>query len=91
MDILSIIAVFWFAGVLTAMYSLYYPAWRFVRDAKPKNIFVQRKVLALIVVFVMFSLTLPFLTITMFSDDLSERIKKGFAKGMLGIPNNGIQ
>ena len=51
MDILSMIAVFWFAGVLTAMYSLYYPAWRFVRDAKPKNIFVQRKVLALIVVF----------------------------------------
>lgn len=91
MDILSIIAVFWFAGVLTAMYSLYYPAWRFVRDAKPKNIFVQRKALALIVVFVMFSLTLPFLTITMFSDDLSERFKKGFAKGMLGLQDNGIQ
>ena len=91
MDILSIIAVFWFAGVLTAMYSLYYPAWRFVRDAKPKNIFVQRKVLALIVVFIMFSITLPILTITMFSDDLSERFRKGFAKGMLGIPNNGIQ
>jgi hypothetical protein len=27
----------------------------------------------------------------MFSDDLSERFKKGFAKGMLGIPNDGIQ
>ena len=91
MEILTTIAVFWFAGVLTAMYSLYYPAWRFVRDAKPKNIFVQRKVLALIVVFIMFSITLPFLTITMFSDDLSERFRKGFAKGMLGIPNNGIQ
>ena len=91
MEILTTIAVFWFAGVLTAMYSLYYPAWRFVRDAKPKNIFVQRKLLALFVVFFMFSLTLPFLTVTMFSDDLSERFKKGFAKGMLGIPNDGIQ
>ena len=91
MDILSIIAVFWFAGVLTAMYSLYYPAWRFVRDAKPNNIFVQRKVLALIIVFIMFSITLPFLTITMFSDDLSERFRKGFAKGMLGLQDNGIQ
>ena len=91
MDILSIIAVFWFAGVLTAMYSLYYPAWRFVRDAKPKNIFVQRKVLALIVVFVIYSFALPFLTITMFSDNLSERFIKGFAKGMLGLQDNGIQ
>ena len=91
MEILTTITVFWFAGVLTAMYSLYYPAWRFVRDAKPKNIFVQRKLLALFVVFVLFTLTLPFLTITMFSDNLSERFKKGFAKGMLGIPENGIQ
>ena len=91
MEILTTIAVFWFAGVLTAMYSLYYPAWRFVRDAKPKNIFVQRKLLALFVVFFMFSLALPFLTITMFSDDLSERFKKGFAKGMLGLQDNGIQ
>jgi hypothetical protein len=91
MEILTTIAVFWFAGVLTAVYSLYYPAWRFVRDAKPKNIFVRRKFLALFVVFLIFSLTLPFLTVTMFSDDLSERFKKGFAKGMLGIPNDGIQ
>ena len=57
MEILTTITVFWFAGVLTAMYSLYYPAWRFVRDAKPKNIFVQRKLLALFVVFVLFTLT----------------------------------
>ena len=54
-----------------------------------KNIFVQRKALALIVVFVMF-IFLPFV-ITMFSYDLSERFKKGFVKGMLGLQDNGIQ
>ena len=41
MELTTTIAVFYFAGVLTAMYSLYIPAWNFVRAAQPNNIMVR--------------------------------------------------
>ena len=85
MELTTTIAVFYFAGVLTAMYSLYIPAWNFVRAAQPNNIMVKLKVRAALVVFIMFSLVMPFLIIVMLIPSLTDSFIKGFAKGMMGM------
>ena len=71
MELTTTIAVFYFAGVLTAMYSLYVPAWNFVRAA--------------LVVFFIFSLVMPFLILVMLIPSVTDDFIKGFAKGMMGI------
>ena len=85
MELTTTIAVFYFAGVLTAMYSLYIPAWNFVRAAQPNNIMVRLKIRAAFVVFIMFALVMPFLIIVMLVPSITNDFIKGFAKGMMGI------
>jgi hypothetical protein len=85
MELTTTIAVFYFAGVLTAMYSLYIPAWNFVRAAQPNNIMVRLKIRAAFVVFFLFSLVMPFLVIVMLIPNVTNDFIKGFAKGMMGI------
>ena len=85
MELTTTIAVFYFAGILTAMYSLYIPAWNFVRAAQPNNIMVRLKIRAAFVVFIMFALVMPFLIIVMLVPSITNDFIKGFAKGMMGI------
>ena len=85
MELTTTIAVFYFAGVLTAMYSLYIPAWNFVRAAQPNNIMVRLKIRAAFVVFFLFSLVMPFLVIVMLIPNVTNDFIKGFAKGIMGI------
>ena len=85
MELTTTIAVFYFAGVLTAMYSLYIPAWNFVRAAQPNNIMVRLKIRAAFVVFFLFSLVMAFLVIVMLIPNVTNDFIKGFAKGMMGI------
>jgi hypothetical protein len=85
MELTTTIAVFYFAGVLTAMYSLYIPAWNFVRAADPNNIMVRLKIRAAFVVFFLFSLVMPFLILVMLIPSVTNDFIKGFAKGMMGI------
>mgnify|MGYP001399335025 FL=1 len=85
MELTTTIAVFYFAGVLTAMYSLYIPAWNFVRAAQPNNIMVRLKIRAAFVVFFLFSLVMPFLVIVMLIPNVTNDFIKGFAKGMMGM------
>lgn len=85
MELTTTIAVFYFAGVLTAMYSLYIPSWNFVRAAQPNNIMVRLYIRAALVVFIMFSLVMPFLIVVMLIPSLTDSFIKGFARGMMGI------
>ena len=85
MELTTTIAVFYFAGVLTAMYSLYVPAWNFVRAAQPNNIMVRLYIRADVIVFFIFSLVMPFLILVMLIPSVTDDFIKGFAKGMMGI------
>ena len=85
MELTTTIAVFYFAGVLTAMYSLYVPAWNFVRAAQPNNIMVRLYIRADLVVFFIFSLVMPFFILVMLIPSVTYDFIKGFAKGMMGI------
>ena len=85
MELTTTIAVFYFAGVLTAMYSLYIPAWNFVRAAQPNNIMIRLKIRAAFIVFFLFSLVMPFLVIVMLIPSVTDDFIKGFAKGMMGM------
>ena len=85
MELTTTIAVFYFAGVLTAMYSLYVPACYFVRAAQPNNIMVRLYIRAALIVFFIFSLVMPFLILVMLIPSVTDDFIKGFAKGMMGI------
>ena len=85
MELTTTIAVFYFAGVLTAMYSLYVPAWNFVRAAQPNNIMVRLYIRDAVIVFFIFSLVMPFLILVMLIPSVTDDFIKGFAKGMMGI------
>ena len=63
MTTLQIILCFWLAGSLLAMWKIWRPSLKVISLINADNILAQRPILSTIVVFIIFTLFLPFMVL----------------------------
>ncbi len=85
MTTLEIVAGFWFAGVILAMWQIWKPSYTVISKIDPTNILVVRPILSTIVVFVLFTLFLPFMVLPLLIPNKLEEFALGFIKGSTRI------
>ena len=85
MEIWQIIAAIYLSGVCAAMYSIWWPSYKLVRQIAPHNIMVDRPILSTLIVFFIFLLFFPVLIITFIVPSKLERFIQGFVSGVINI------
>lgn len=80
---MEIFIAVYISGVLTAMYGLYWPAFKIVQAVNPDNLLVKHWLRATIIVFLFFLVTFPVLVIALIFPEKTKRFIEGFAKGVL--------
>jgi hypothetical protein len=81
MTTLEIVAGFWIAGSLLAMWKIWKPSYKIISLIDTENILVQRPILSTIVVFILFTLFLPFMVLPLLIPQKAEEFALGFIKG----------
>ena len=87
-EIWQYIIAFWLAGVLLAMWKIYFPSLKIIKSIVPNNIIVQHPVLSTIVVFIMFTLFLPFMVLPLLIPNRLEKFASGFISGAVNSGEN---
>lgn len=82
---LEIIIAFYAAGVVLAMWSLWLPSYRIIKEIAPDNIVARKPVLSGLITMVIFTICFPFLAWVILFDDKVERFQNGFIKGVIDI------
>jgi hypothetical protein len=85
MEIWQIIAAIYLSGVCAAMYSIWWPSYKLVRQLAPNNIMVDRPILSTLIVFFIFLLCFPLLIITFIVPNRLEGFIRGFVTGIIEI------
>ena len=81
MTTLQIILCFWLAGSLLAMWKIWRPSLKVISLINADNILAQRPILSTIVVFIIFTLFLPFMVLPLLIPQKAEEFAVGFIKG----------
>ena len=81
MTTLQMILCFWIAGSLLAMWKIWKPSYKVISLIDTENILVQRPILSTIVVFIIFTLFLPFMVLPLLIPQKAEEFALGFIKG----------
>ena len=81
MTTLQIILCFWLAGSLLAMWKIWRPSLKVISLINADNILAQRPILSTIVVFILFTLFLPFMVLPVLLPQKAEEFAVGFIKG----------
>jgi|TARA_B100000902_G_scaffold113671_1_gene114777 hypothetical protein len=81
MTTLQMILCFWLAGSLLAMWKIWKPSYKVISLIDTENILVQRPILSTIVVFIIFTLFLPFMVLPLLIPQKAEEFALGFIKG----------
>ena len=81
MTTLEIVAGFWLAGSLLAMWKIWRPSLKVISLINADNILAQRPILSTIVVFIIFTLFLPFMVLPLLIPQKAEEFAVGFIKG----------
>ena len=81
MTTLQMILCFWLAGSLLAMWKIWKPSYKVISLIDTDNILVQRPILSTIVVFIIFTLFLPFMVLPLLIPQKAEEFALGFIKG----------
>ena len=81
MTTLEIVAGFWLAGSLLAMWKIWRPSLKVISLINADNILAQRPILSTIVVFILFTLFLPFMVLPLLIPQKAEEFAVGFIKG----------
>jgi hypothetical protein len=81
---MEIFLAIYISGVITAMYALYWPAWKIIRAVNPDNLLVRKWLLSTIVVFIMFLFTFPVFILALLFPNKTQRFINGFVKGAKG-------
>ncbi len=81
MTTLQIILCFWLAGSLLAMWKIWRPSLKVISLINADNILAQRPILSTIVVFILFTLFLPFMVLPLLIPQKAEEFAVGFIKG----------
>jgi len=81
MTTLQIILCFWLAGSLLAIWKIWRPSLKVISLINADNILAQRPILSTIVVFIIFTLFLPFMVLPLLIPQKAEEFAVGFIKG----------
>ena len=81
MTTLQIILCFWLAGSLLAMWKIWRPSLKVISLINADNILAQRPILSTIVVFIIFTIFLPFMVLALLIPQKAEEFAMGFIKG----------
>ena len=81
MTTLQIILCFWLAGSILAMWKIWRPSLKVISLINADNILAQRPILSTIVVFIIFTLFLPFMVLPLLIPQKAEEFAVGFIKG----------
>ena len=81
MTTLQMIICFWLAGSLLAMWKIWKPSLKIITLIDSNNILVERPILSTIVVFIIFTIFLPFMVIPLLIPNRLEEFVSGFIKG----------
>jgi len=81
MTTLEIVAGFWIAGSLLAMWKIWKPSLKIITLIDSNNILAERPILSTIVVFIIFTIFLPFMVIPLLIPNKAEEFVSGFIKG----------
>ena len=81
MTTLQIILCFWLAGSLLAMWKIWRPSLKVISLINADNILAQRPILSTIVVFIIFTLFLPFMVLPLLIPQKAEEFAVGVIKG----------
>ena len=82
---LEYIVAIYASGVGIAMWQLWLPSYRIIKEVRPDNILVRKPIMAFIIVLIIFTIFFPFLAYVILFDDKIERFQDGFIKGVLDI------
>ena len=69
------------SGVMTAMWALYYPAWKIIRSVNPNNLLIIRPVTSFFTVFFFFTLFFPVIVVALIFPVRARLFIEGFARG----------
>ena len=86
MDNWQIWFAIYFSGVLTAMYALWLPSYRVIKELQPDNIFMRRPLLTNFVVFWIFFIMFPVVILSVIIPSKTEKFIKGFITGAMQLP-----
>ena len=78
---LEFIIAFYASGVGLAMWKLWFPSLKTIKEIAPYSIVARQQVIATMVVFVLFTLFLPAIAIAILFDDKAQQFINSFAKG----------
>ncbi len=82
---LEIFIAFYASGVVIAMWSLWLPSYKIIKEIAPNNIVARKPILSGMVTFVIFTIMFPFIAYVILFDDKVERFQDGFIKGVLDL------
>ena len=78
---------FYLAGIALAMYKLYLPIYKTIKQLDPNNLFIVRKYLGFFIVLGMFSVVLILIIPSVLSENLGKKFCISFVDAVL----NGVQ
>ena len=78
---LEFIIAFYASGVGLAMWKLWFPSLKTIKQIAPYSIVARQQVIATMVVFVLFTLFLPAIAIAILFDDKAQQFINSFVKG----------
>ena len=81
MTILQMVLCFWLAGSLLAMWTIWKPSLKIITAIDSNNILAERPIMSTIVVFILFTIFLPFMVIPLLIPNKAEEFVSGFIKG----------
>tara|TARA_B100000900_G_C20460596_1_gene667098 strand:- start:185 stop:451 length:267 start_codon:yes stop_codon:yes gene_type:complete len=83
MDWWQILIAFWFGGVFLAMWKIWRPSLHIISRVVPDNPLARNPITATLVVFLLFTIFLPFMAIVILFDDKSQRFTEHFLRGAI--------
>ena len=78
---LEFIIAFYASGVGLAMWKLWFPSLKTIKEIAPYSIVARQQVIATMVVFILFTLFLPAIAIAILFDDKAQQFINSFVKG----------
>jgi|TARA_R100000541_G_scaffold15334_1_gene24736 hypothetical protein len=81
MTTLEMILCFWLVGSLLAMWKIWRPSYKVITLIDRDNILVTRPILSTVVVFIIFTIFLPFMVIPLLIPNRLEEFVLGFIRG----------
>tara|TARA_Y100001972_G_C7488460_1_gene247887 strand:- start:337 stop:603 length:267 start_codon:yes stop_codon:yes gene_type:complete len=74
---------FWLSGVFIAMWKVWRPSINIIRHLDPHNPMSQNPITATCIIFILFTIFLPFLVFVILFDDDAFRFTEHFLKGAM--------